>query len=275
MELELQPIIDGDSTFRLISQNNIQGLSINLDQLYGSLGGMPFLWGQLQQTTHRVTALLQLTLEAAKAFGFHTRGLLEGGYESDLVLFKIQPFWQMHDRGLDIHLESFLYSLFCQSGPQHVAAVFKKGRLIHADGSFMDKFQQASMGYYYEHDNIPTSIDMGHRFNSIEQAIQAFQRGEFVVAVDNEDRENEGDLIIPGQDLTPEKAAFMIRYTSGVICAPCEGYILDRLEIPMMVERNEDSLKTAYTVSVDATASITFLLRNDYRNIGSRSFFDY
>lgn len=79
--------------------------------------------------------------------------------------------------------------------------------------------------------------------------------GNFVIAVDNEDRENEGDLIIAGQDLTPEKMAFMIRYTSGVICAPAIGDIFDRLKIPMMVEQNEDSLKTAYTVSIDAKNS--------------------
>lgn len=78
-----------------------------------------------------------------------------------------------------------------------------------------------------------------------------------MIVVDNEDRENEGDLIIAAQDLTPEKAAFMVRYTSGVICAPATPEILDRLQIPLMVTNNTDSLRTAYTVSVDAIKGTT------------------
>ena len=60
-------------------------------------------------------------------------------------------------------------------------------------------------------------------FDEVERAIDAVQRGEFVVVVDDEDRENEGDLIIAAEKMTPEKMAFMIRYTSGVICLPMEG----------------------------------------------------
>ena len=83
------------------------------------------------------------------------------------------------------------------------------------------------------------------------------EKGNFIIAVDNEDRENEGDLIIAGEDLTPEKMAFMVRYTSGVICAPCSSQLLKLLEIPMMVAENEDAYKTAYTVSVDCVDTTT------------------
>ncbi|RKO85186.1 3,4-dihydroxy-2-butanone 4-phosphate synthase, partial [Blyttiomyces helicus] len=96
-----------------------------------------------------------------------------------------------------------------------------------------------------------------YEFDSIEDAIQDMQAGKFVVVVDNEDRENEGDLIIAGEHLTPEKAAFMIRYTSGMICVACEGEICDRLELPPMVEKNTESLRTAYTVSCDYNIGTT------------------
>ena len=66
-------------------------------------------------------------------------------------------------------------------------------------------------------------------------AIDAIERGEFVVVVDDEDRENEGDLIIAAEKMTPEKMAFMIRHTSGVICLPMEGERLDELQLPLMV----------------------------------------
>ncbi|KAJ3011161.1 hypothetical protein HKX48_006985 [Thoreauomyces humboldtii] len=88
-------------------------------------------------------------------------------------------------------------------------------------------------------------------FDSVEDAIEAFRRGEFLVVIDNEDRENEGDLVIAGEDLTTEKAAFMIRYTSGLICVSVDQERLDSLELPLMVERNTEALRTAYTISVD------------------------
>jgi 3,4-dihydroxy 2-butanone 4-phosphate synthase/GTP cyclohydrolase II len=91
-------------------------------------------------------------------------------------------------------------------------------------------------------------------FTRVEQAIDAVRRGEFVVVVDDEDRENEGDLIIAAEKMTPDKMAFMIRYTSGVICLPMEGERLDELQLPLMVagNQNTEGQRTAFTVSVDA-----------------------
>jgi len=88
----------------------------------------------------------------------------------------------------------------------------------------------------------------------VEKAIDAVKRGEFVVVVDDEDRENEGDLIIAADRMTPEKMAFMIRYTSGVICLPMEGMRLDQLQLPLMVSgaENTEGQRTAFTISVDA-----------------------
>jgi 3,4-dihydroxy 2-butanone 4-phosphate synthase/GTP cyclohydrolase II len=90
-------------------------------------------------------------------------------------------------------------------------------------------------------------------FAPIDDAIAAIGRGEIVIVVDDEDRENEGDLIIAAEKMTPEKMAFMIRYTSGVICMPLEGDRLDDLNIPLMVANveNTEVQRTAFTVSVD------------------------
>ncbi|CAM2188465.1 3,4-dihydroxy-2-butanone 4-phosphate synthase / GTP cyclohydrolase-2 [Paraburkholderia sacchari] len=85
----------------------------------------------------------------------------------------------------------------------------------------------------------------------IEDALHAMARGSIVVVVDDEDRENEGDLILAAEYATPEAVAFMVRYTSGMLCVGLAGERLDELELPLMVERNTDSMKTAYTITVD------------------------
>ncbi len=91
----------------------------------------------------------------------------------------------------------------------------------------------------------------GSIFAPIEDAVEAIGRGEIVVVVDDEDRENEGDLIMAAESATPEKIAFFVRHTSGVICAPLTGDRLDELEIPLMVRENTESHRTAFTYTVD------------------------
>ena len=88
-------------------------------------------------------------------------------------------------------------------------------------------------------------------FASIEDAVAAIARGEIVVVVDDEDRENEGDLIMSAEAATPENIAFFVRHTSGVICTPLTGERLDELDIPLMVRDNTESHRTAFTYSVD------------------------
>ena len=92
---------------------------------------------------------------------------------------------------------------------------------------------------------------------TVEEAVAAIAAGEFVLVVDDEDRENEGDLIIAAEKVTPEKIAFMVRHTSGLICMPTTGERLDELGLPLMVLENTDSHKTAFTVSVDAVGRTT------------------
>ena len=88
-------------------------------------------------------------------------------------------------------------------------------------------------------------------FNTIEDALAALAKGQMIVVVDDEDRENEGDLILAAEHATPESVAFMVRHTSGMLCVALQGERLDELGLPMMVERNSDSMQTAYTVTVD------------------------
>lgn len=86
---------------------------------------------------------------------------------------------------------------------------------------------------------------------SIDQALAAIARGEMVVVVDSEDRENEGDLILAAEHATPERLAFMVRHSSGVICIGLPGERLDALALPQMVAQNADAMGTSYTVTVD------------------------
>ncbi|WP_432871569.1 bifunctional 3,4-dihydroxy-2-butanone-4-phosphate synthase/GTP cyclohydrolase II [Microbispora rosea] len=97
----------------------------------------------------------------------------------------------------------------------------------------------------------------GIRLDPIERAVNDIRDGRPVVVVDNENRENEGDLIFAASKATPELVAFMIRYTSGVICVGMEGATLDRLGLPLMVQDNRERLRTAYTISVDARDGVT------------------
>jgi 3,4-dihydroxy 2-butanone 4-phosphate synthase/GTP cyclohydrolase II len=95
------------------------------------------------------------------------------------------------------------------------------------------------------------------RLDSIERAVADIAAGKAIVVVDDEDRENEGDLIFAAQRATPELAGFMIRHTSGVICVAMTGSDLDRLALPPMTMVNEDRKGTAYAVSVDARDGIS------------------
>jgi 3,4-dihydroxy 2-butanone 4-phosphate synthase / GTP cyclohydrolase II len=86
---------------------------------------------------------------------------------------------------------------------------------------------------------------------TVEEAIFAVGRGEMIVVLDDEDRENEGDLIFAAEAATPDKLAFTVRHTSGIVCAALEHTRLDELRLPPMVVQNDDPHRTAFTVSVD------------------------
>jgi 3,4-dihydroxy 2-butanone 4-phosphate synthase/GTP cyclohydrolase II len=92
---------------------------------------------------------------------------------------------------------------------------------------------------------------------SITQALEAFSRGEIVVVTDDDDRENEGDLVIAASLCTPEKMAFIIRHCCGIVCAPLTLEEARRLHLAPMVAQNDAPLGTAFTVSVDARPGLT------------------
>ena len=95
------------------------------------------------------------------------------------------------------------------------------------------------------------------KFAAVEEIIAAIGRGEIVIMVDDEDRENEGDLIFAAETADPTKMGFVLRHSSGIICLPVEGERLDELEVPMMVASNTDVRRTAFTVSIDAAEGTT------------------
>ena len=91
----------------------------------------------------------------------------------------------------------------------------------------------------------------------VEKALASLRAGRMVVVTDDEDRENEGDLVIAAQDASPEVIAFMVRHTTGILCAPMTGERLDELEIPLMTTHNTDVHQTAFTMTVDHVSTST------------------
>ena len=93
--------------------------------------------------------------------------------------------------------------------------------------------------------------------DDVGRAISDIAAGRPVVVVDDADRENEGDIIVAASKMTPALMAFMIRHTSGVICVPLPGDVLDRLQLPLMTPHNAERMRTAFTISVDALDGVT------------------
>nr|WP_204920105.1 3,4-dihydroxy-2-butanone-4-phosphate synthase [Microlunatus panaciterrae] len=91
----------------------------------------------------------------------------------------------------------------------------------------------------------------------VEEALDALRRGQPVLVTDDADRENEGDVILAADTLSPQWMAWTIRHSSGYVCAPMTGVRADALGLPLMVPDNRDPLRTAYTVTVDASAGVT------------------
>lgn len=96
-----------------------------------------------------------------------------------------------------------------------------------------------------------------YKFNTIEEAIEDIKNGKIVVVIDDEDRENEGDLLMAAEKVTPEAINFMAKFGRGLICMPILGERLEALDIPQMVGHNTDNHHTAFTVSIDAMETTT------------------
>jgi 3,4-dihydroxy 2-butanone 4-phosphate synthase / GTP cyclohydrolase II len=106
-------------------------------------------------------------------------------------------------------------------------------------------------------DFLPASAKEALMPNSVTEAVEAFTRGEIVIVTDDDDRENEGDLIVAASLCTPEKMAFIIRHTCGIVCAPLTAAEARRLRLDPMVSSNDAPLGTAFTVTVDVRHGLT------------------
>ena len=93
--------------------------------------------------------------------------------------------------------------------------------------------------------------------SSIEDALDELRKGKIIIVIDDPNRENEGDLIMAAEFVTDKQMAFFIRYTGGIICAPCKKELMDKLDIGMMVENNTDYKNTAFTDSIDYSIGTT------------------
>ncbi|GAB3446981.1 3,4-dihydroxy-2-butanone-4-phosphate synthase [Streptomonospora sediminis] len=104
---------------------------------------------------------------------------------------------------------------------------------------------------------VPAAAHGALLLDDITAAIADIAAGRPVIVVDDEDRENEGDIVFAAEAATPELLAFTVRYTSGLVCVPMLGEDLDRLELPLMTPDNQEGLRTAYTITADARTGIT------------------
>src|ERR1700738_2020942 len=98
---------------------------------------------------------------------------------------------------------------------------------------------------------------MNIEFDPIEEVLDELRQGHLVIVTDDANRENEGDLILAAEKATPELINFMICYTSGVLCVPMEGEVLDRLELPLMTIRDTESRRTPSPATAHAKAGVT------------------
>lgn len=98
---------------------------------------------------------------------------------------------------------------------------------------------------------------MSKTLKNIADAVEIFAKGKFLIVIDDENRENEGDLIISGEKITDQDMAFMIRHTSGIICSAISAKRAKDLNLPIMVQENQDQRRTAFTISIDAKDGLT------------------
>ncbi|MEJ8473412.1 3,4-dihydroxy-2-butanone-4-phosphate synthase [Roseibium algae] len=129
------------------------------------------------------------------------------------------------------------------------------------------KIAEATKGAVTPNDFLGLSITKEHPVSQarVAEAIRAFERGEVVVVTDDDDRENEGDLIVAASKMTPEQMAFFVRHTSGIVCAPMTVEIARRLRLDPMVAQNDAPLATAFTISVDYRHGLTTGISADER----------
>jgi len=206
--------------------HELQALALNLRARHGG------------KVSLSAEALLRNSLQGGNGSG-EKLATIKTGSCADVVIIKLGP-TQRPFRGLD--------SVLLRGSSAAVQGVVRGGQFVHLHEELNYQVVPLVSG--------GSSVD-GCEFDSIEEALAEFAKGNFVVVVDNEDRENEGDLIMACEFVTEEKMAFLIRYTSGLVCISTTGQRLQELQLPLMVMENNESFKTAFTVSVDYTHGTT------------------
>ncbi|RVX23250.1 Bifunctional riboflavin biosynthesis protein RIBA 1, chloroplastic [Vitis vinifera] len=125
-------------------------------------------------------------------------------------------------------------------------------------GTLAAEITSTTSEFFYNNDELDLDCPT-EGFSSVAEAIEDIRQGKFVIVVDDEDRENEGDLIMAGSLVTPHAMAFIVKHGTGIVCVSMKGEDLERLQLPLMVtqKENEEKLCTAFTVSVDAKHGTT------------------
>jgi hypothetical protein len=129
-----------------------------------------------------------------------------------------------------------------------------EGRLFPHALILVTDFQEATMNQTFD---VSLLCQFGTPPQRVERALEALARGDGILLVDDEDRENEGDLIFSAQHLTPAQMALMIRECSGIVCLCLTDERIRQLELPMMVEHNTSKNGTAFTVTIEAREGVT------------------
>ena len=101
------------------------------------------------------------------------------------------------------------------------------------------------------------NLDKSFFCGSVEEGIREIEKGNLLIVTDSEDRENEGDLVIAAEDISPEKVNFMATHARGLICVPLSQEKAEKIELAPMVKSNQDVYRTAFTISVDARKNTT------------------
>jgi len=139
--------------------------------------------------------------------------------------------------------------------------VFRLKSLLRWDGKSMEKESNNCDAMASDHQTVNLCedyvINAESQFSSIESAIEAIRDGRMIIVVDDDNRENEGDLVAAADSITPEQINFMVKYARGLVCAPISHEIASRLDFPLMTRAGEDRQGTAFLVSVDVKNGTT------------------
>jgi excisionase family DNA binding protein len=139
----------------------------------------------------------------------------------------------------------------------HVVKLLERGDLPHRKIGTHRRIMAADLFAYRQQDIARQRKEQRMQFDTVEAAIRAIAEGEMVIVVDDDDRENEGDLVMAASKATQQQIAFMIRHTSGIICAPLTSERAQALRLDPMARENNAPLGTAFTVSVDYREGLT------------------